>query len=274
VSTIVITGASAGIGAAAAIDLTSQGHEVLATGRSPSKLAAVHRLMVAVAPERDAVPEPMVADLSSLAEVRRLSDAVLERCPTIDVLANNAGLHTSHRQVSTDGFELVFAVNHLAPFLMTNLLAERLGASGGRVITTSSGVQSVAKLDLDDLNLEKHWSSFRRSYAGSKLANIAFTSELTRRSGLPATCFHPGGVRTDLSRDSRLRFLGSRLGRSPARGADTLIWLATTDEGARPAAVYYADRKPAKICAAGRDPELARRLWDASAQMVGLAAPV
>jgi NAD(P)-dependent dehydrogenase (short-subunit alcohol dehydrogenase family) len=270
--TIVITGASAGIGAAAAIELTRQGHEVLATGRSPSKLAAVHAKMVAAAPTGLAVPDAVVAELSSLAEVHRLSDLVLDRCPTLDVLANNAGMQTRRREVSADGFEMVLAVNHLAPFLMTNLLLERLRSSGGRVVTTSSSVHRVGKIDLDDLQLEKHWSGFRRSYGGSKLANVLFTRELMRRDTVPATCFHPGGVKTDLGRNSRLGSIALPFGRTPEEGAATLVWLATTDEGGKPSAIYYADGKPAKVSATGSDAELARRLWDASAQLVGLPA--
>src|SRR5713226_9115523 len=135
---MVVTGASAGIGAAAAIEFTRQGHQVLATGRSPAKLAAVHEQMVTAAPSGLDVDVPVAADLARLDEIRRLAAVVLDRCPHLDVLANNAGLQTSRRMVSFDGFEMTFAVNHLAPFLLTNPLLERLGSSGGRVVTTSS----------------------------------------------------------------------------------------------------------------------------------------
>ena len=220
---IVLTGASAGIGATAAVMLTAQGHEVLATGRSADKLAGVHRRMLDMAPEGVAVPEPIVADLAAMADVVALADQLRARCECIDVLANNAGLTTGSRQVSPDGFELTFAVNHLAPFLLTKLLVDLVKESGGRVVTTSSAVHRVGRLDLDDLQIERGWRRMR-SYGSSKLANILFTTELRRRTGLPATCFHPGGVDTDLSRDSpftRVFKWFGRFMRTPEQGADT-----------------------------------------------------
>jgi NAD(P)-dependent dehydrogenase (short-subunit alcohol dehydrogenase family) len=270
---MVVTGASAGIGAAAAIELTRQGHEVLATGRSPSKLDAVHNRMKAAASPGQAVPEPIAVDLSSLAEVRRLADEVQSRSPRLDVLANNAGLQTRRREVSPDGHEMVFAVNHLAPFLLTNLLADRIQSSDGRVVTTSSAVHRVGKIDFDDIELERGWRGFQ-AYGRSKLANIWFTSEMKARTGLPASCYHPGGVNTDLARDSRgaaiFKPMMSAFGRSPERGADTLVWLSTSAEGGAPDAVYYDDRKPGRMSARARDTASAARLWDVSAELVGL----
>jgi NAD(P)-dependent dehydrogenase (short-subunit alcohol dehydrogenase family) len=272
-STIVLTGASDGIGAAAAIALTRLGHTVLGTGRSQEKLDGVHRRMCDVAPDGAVVPEPIAFDLAALAEVRRLAAVVLERCPQIDVLANNAGLQTSHRQTSRDGFELVFAVNHLAPFLLTNLLLERIEASGGRVVTTSSGAHRTGGIDFDDLQRERSWRAFR-VYGASKLANIWFTSELRRRTGVAATCFHPGAVATELGRGTRLAALLKPVMRpvlrTPEAGADTLVWLATDPEGAAPHAVYYAKRRPARMSNAARDTAAAARLWDVSAELVGL----
>jgi NAD(P)-dependent dehydrogenase (short-subunit alcohol dehydrogenase family) len=273
VAVMVVTGASAGIGAAAAVELTRHGHEVLATGRSASKLDAVHDRMKAAASPELAVPDPIAVDLSSLAEVRRLADEVQTRFARLDVLANNAGLQTRRREVSPDGYEMVFAVNHLAPFLLTNLLADRLRSSDGRVVTTSSAVHRVGKIDFDDIQFEHGWRAFQ-SYGRSKLANIWFTSELKSRTGLPGSCYHPGGVNTDLARDSR----GSALfkpvmrvvGRSPEKGADTLVWLATSAEGAAPRAVYYDDRKPGRMSARAGDTTSAARLWDVSAELVGL----
>src|SRR5262245_40009166 len=136
-ATIVLTGASDGIGAAAAVELTQLGHTVLATGRSEEKLERVHERMVEAAPDDVDVPDPIALDLAAMANVRQLAAMTLERCATIDVLANNAGLQTARRETSPDGYELVLAVNHLAPFLLTNLLLERVQQSGGRVVTTS-----------------------------------------------------------------------------------------------------------------------------------------
>jgi len=272
--TIVLTGASDGIGAAAAVELTQLGHEVLATGRSQAKLDVVHRRMVDSAPDDVTVPEPIACDLSRLDAVRDLSAQVLERCPRIDVLANNAGMQTRRREVSADGYELNFAVNHLAPFLMTNLLLDRVTETSGRVVTTSSSVHRVGNIDFDDLQREKgRWTRFS-SYGSSKLANIWFTTELRRRSSVPATCFHPGSVNTELVRDvpmqSMVKAAAKLFARTPEAGADTLVWLATDQEGATPHAVYYANRKPGRLSARAQDAAAATRLWDVSAELVKL----
>jgi len=269
--TIVLTGASAGIGRAAAIELTRRGHVVVAVGRSTSKLGEVREQLRSVAPSGLEVPEPAAADFASLAGVHALADTLLERFPRIDVLANNAGLILPRREESADGFEMTFAVNHLAPFLLTNLLRERLEASAGRVITTSSDAHKGGAIHEDDLQLRR-WNRWK-AYCQSKLANILFTSELARRTSLPATCFHPGLVRTDFGRGSFVKVLSNvirPLYRTPEQGAETLVWLATDAEGGAPTTTYYADRAPGKPTASAQDPELARRLWDTSAALVGL----
>ena len=270
-ATVVLTGASAGIGAAAAVELTRRGHQVLAVGRSPSKLDAVHRRMTAVASGVE-VPEPVTADFASLAEVRRLADVLLDRCPRIDVLANNAGLIVAQRQESADGHEMILAVNHLAPFLLTNLLVDRLQASGGRVVTTSSDAHRGGTIHEDDLQLRRGWGRWK-AYCQSKLANVLFTSELARRTELPATAFHPGVVRTDFGRGSLVNVASKivrRFYRTPEQGAETLVWLATDPEGGAPSDTYYVDCRPTRPSAAARDAELARRLWETSATLTGL----
>lgn len=271
--TIVLTGASAGIGAAAAVELTRQGHSVLSVGRSATKLTAVRSRMLAAAPDGLEVPEPETADFATLAGVRALAATLLERCPRIDVLANNAGLIMPRRSETADGFEMTFAVNHLAPFLLTNLLVERVAGSGGRVVTTSSAAHRRGRIHEDDLQLRRF--SRWKAYCQSKLANILFTSELGRRTGLPATCFHPGLVRTDFGRGSVVKVLSSiirPLYRTPEQGAETLVWLATDAEGGAPSAAYYVNSAPGRPIATARDPELARRLWETSATLVGLPA--
>jgi NAD(P)-dependent dehydrogenase (short-subunit alcohol dehydrogenase family) len=229
--------------------------------------------MKAAAPADAHVPEAIVADFASLDAVRGLADTVLDRCRQLDVLANNAGLQIRKREVSADGYEMVLAVNHLAPFLLTNLLLDRLRESGGRVVTTSSAVHRVGRIDFDDLQLDRRYRGFS-SYGRSKLANIWFTSELTRRTALPATCYHPGGVNTDLGRDTPMagavKPLMGMFARTPEKGADTLVWLATDPEGASPHAVYYADRKPGKTSKRAGDQDGAARFWDVSAELVGL----
>jgi NAD(P)-dependent dehydrogenase (short-subunit alcohol dehydrogenase family) len=271
--TMVVTGASDGIGAAAAVMLTQLGHEVLGIGRSQEKLDRVHERMVDAAPEGVSVPVPIALDLSSMAEVRRLAGMVLERCPQLDVLANNVGLQLRKRESSPDGYEMVFAVNHLAPFLLTNLVLERLQESGGRVVGTSSVAHRFARIDFDDLQQKRKWNRVR-SYGGSKLANIWFTSELTRRTGLPASCYHPGAVDTGFYRSSKLEWafrpMSRRLFRSSEDGAGTLVWLATDPEGGAPHAVYYKNCAPAKMSARAHDQAAAARLWDVSAELVGL----
>lgn len=270
---IVITGASAGIGAAAAIELTRQGHRVLAIGRSEAKLAAVHRRMVAIAPRGTEVPAPAAADFASLAEVRRLAALVLDRCPTLDALVNNAGIQPVKRQLSPDGFELTLAVNHLAPFLLTNLLVERLRRSGGRVVTTSSSNHADGRLDLSDLHLQRCWSP-AAAYDRSKLANVLFTLEFAARTRLAASCFHPGSVTTDLNRDSRwfrlVKLFEWFVYDQPAQGAKTLVWLAISPEGGAPTAAYYVNCAPTPLAEHARDRELAARLWEVSERLVGL----
>jgi NAD(P)-dependent dehydrogenase (short-subunit alcohol dehydrogenase family) len=271
VAAILITGSSGGIGAAAAVRLAAEGHRVVITGRSAKKLGAVHRKLTAAAPGGSAA-EPIQADLSSLAEVRRLAATVLEREPGLNVLVNNAAVQPRQRLLSADGHELGLAVNHLAHQLLTMLLADRLAGNAGRVVTTASDEHEYGVLDLDDLPMERGWTS-AASYARSKLANVLFTRELRRRTGLPATCLHPGSVSTDLNRDVPLvgliRPFERLVYQSPQRGCTTLTWLATSAEGGVPDGLYYIDRKPARVAPFADDDTLAARLWDASA---GLAA--
>ncbi len=196
----------------------------------------------------------------------------------IDVLINNAGLVLGERRVTKDGFEYVFAVNHLAPFLLTNLLLPKLtGSAPARVVTVSSDAHTAAKLDLDDPGQEHGWNSWR-SYANSKLANILFTRELARRldgTGVTANCAHPGTVRTGFGREGKpLLRLGTTIARpfflSPERGADTIVYLASSPDVAGGTGGYYVKRQRREPSAAARDDETARRLWDISAKMTGL----
>ncbi|MEY9933112.1 retinol dehydrogenase-12 [Catenulispora sp. GP43] len=268
--TVLVTGSSAGIGAAAAVALCAQGHRVQITGRSVEKLAAVRRRMTAAAPPDVDVPEPIASDLASLDGVRTLARTVLDRHDRLDVLVNNAAVQPVRRQVSADGIELGWAVNHLAVFVMTAALTDRLADSGGRVVTTSSDAHADGVIDLDDIPMEHQWTA-AASYGRSKLANILFTTELARRTGLPASSFHPGSISTDLNRDSRLFRVGKPIEKiiygSPAKGAQTLVWLATSAEGGKPSAAYYVKRAAAVPSDSALDAELAARLWDNSAEM-------
>jgi NAD(P)-dependent dehydrogenase (short-subunit alcohol dehydrogenase family) len=272
----VITGATSGIGKAAAAALARQGAEIIVVGRDPGRAEAT-----AAAIQADGAPPPKVeiADLARLDQVRALAGRLNQTLDRIDVLINNAGLVLNERQVTPDGYEHVFAVNHLAPFLLTNLLRPKLTASApGRVITVSSDAHTAARLDLDDPNLEHGWSSWR-SYSNSKLANILFTRELARRldgTGVTANCLHPGVVRTGFGRDARpLMRVGITIAKpfmlSPERGADTIVYLASSPDVAAKTGGYYVKRQLREPSAAARDDGLARRLWEISERLTGLA---
>jgi retinol dehydrogenase 12 len=271
----VVTGATSGIGKAAATALARLGAQVVLVGRDRGRAEATAAQIGPVAAHPPAVE---IADLASLDQVRALAArlAALER---IDVLVNNAGLVLGEHRITPDGFEHVFAVNHLAPFLLTNLLLPKLTASApARVVTVTSDAHSAARLDLDNPNLEHGWDSWR-SYANSKLANILFTRELARRlqgSGVTANCAHPGVVRTGFGREARpLLRLGVTLARpfllSPERGADTIVYLASSPEVAEATGGYYVKRRRREPSAAARDDSAARKLWEISEELTGLS---
>jgi NAD(P)-dependent dehydrogenase (short-subunit alcohol dehydrogenase family) len=231
--------------------------------------------MTAVALSGVVVPQPIAADFAALSEVRRLASAVNERFPALTVLVNNAATQPPRRRLSHDGYELGLAVNYLAHFLLTSLLLEQLRDGGGRVVTTSSSSHKGGTFDFSDLQMEKRWAA-RRSYGRSKLANILFAAELNRRSGIPSSSFHPGSVYTDLNREAALARLTRPFERlfyaTPERGADTLVWLATSREGGDPSAVYYVNRAQVAPSRAAQDTELAAQLWDTSERLVGVDA--
>jgi NAD(P)-dependent dehydrogenase (short-subunit alcohol dehydrogenase family) len=271
---VVVTGASDGIGAAAARMLAHQGDNVVLVGRSPARTRAVAAEIGA---------EYHIADFTHLDQVRGLAAELQDRYPRIDVLINNAGLIAGARRAqSTDGHELTFQVNHLAPFLLTMLLRQRLVSARGRVITTSSraGAARVARVVVDDLDMTDGYSA-ARAYRASKLANVLFTRELARRwgpLGVAAAAVHPGMVRSSFGRSGsaavRLVAFYSPLRlvmRSPERGADTLVWLSASVPGADwQSGGYFANRKPAAANPAADDPRLARELWERSALLCGL----
>ena len=266
---VVVTGASSGIGAAAAVELGELGATVVPVGRDRRRLEKIAARVGG---------EPLQADFASLSEVRRLAADLLERHASIDVLVNNAGLVTQRRELTEDGYEKTFAVNHLAPFLLTNLLLERLRHSApARVITTSSGAHGGGRLNLDDLQGERSWSMMR-AYGTSKLANILFTRGLAMRvdaAEVTANCLHPGVINTKLGRGAgRLAGLVWTLGRpffaSPRRGASTIVYLATSEEGGEVTGGYYENSRPAGTSAAAADIELADDLWRESERLVGL----
>lgn len=271
--TIVLTGSSDGIGAAAARKLVADGHTVALVGRSPKKTQAL---------ARDLNADYFLADFTSLSEVRTLATALMGAYPHIDVLVNNAGGIFGDQTRTIDGFEKTLQVNHLAPFLLTHLLMDRLLASDASIVNTSSAAARLfGKIDLDDLNNDRKYTA-NKAYGDAKLANILFTQELARRfgsQGIDAVAFHPGIVRTSFASNTtslmRLiyqtplsRFAGLI---SPEEGADPLVWLAEGMPGRDwVSGEYYEKQKPAKTNPQAADAQLAAGLWERSAELVGL----
>ncbi|HEY8699543.1 MAG TPA: SDR family NAD(P)-dependent oxidoreductase [Arthrobacter sp.] len=266
--TIVITGASDGIGAAAARALAKAGERVVVVGRSAGKTRAVAR-------ELDT--DYFVSDFADLSQVRTLAAQLIENYPQIDVLANNAGAIMGKRKLTVDGNEATFQVNHLAPFLLTTGLLDVLTASKAKVINTSSGANRFGKLDLFDLNAGHNYSA-GRAYGAAKLANILFTSELDRRyggAGITTAAFHPGVVATNFAADSTspmrhaYKTLLNKFMLSPDQGADTLLWLINGTPGTDwISGAYYCRRALAKANPQAYDAGLARGLWEASEALV------
>lgn len=269
--TIIITGASDGIGAAAARRLARSGDEVVVIGRSPAKTAAVAHSVGA---------QHFVADFADLKQVRDLAAGLLERYPRIDVLANNAGGLMGRREETVDGHEKTFQVNHLAPFLLTTLLLDRLIESDARVINTSSvGNRIFGHLEIDDLDARRSYRA-DKAYGDAKLANILFTKELHRRyrsAGITTAAFHPGPAASNFGAESPSRLLQfayrSPLRHialiSPQKGSDQLVWLACAREGVDwQSGQYYAHHKIGRPNRQAHDPVLAEQLWERSLAMV------
>jgi NAD(P)-dependent dehydrogenase (short-subunit alcohol dehydrogenase family) len=274
VTRVVLTGATRGIGRAAAIALAKQDVELVLVGRERDRVDDVVR--EAQAAGGGAPVHGQVADLALMSEVRRLAAELRDSYPHIDVLANNAGALFASRKVTSEGLEQTLALNHLAPFLLTNLLLDRL--HGGRVVTTSSDAHTAGTLDLDDLQSASGKYAAMRIYGVSKLCNIMFTRELARRAPqLHANCFHPGIVRTGFGKNDNgiwklVTTVGSPFFRSPDRGARSLVWLATSAQTASLTGTYVVDEKVKEPSAAAQNEILAEALWERSAELTGLAA--
>jgi retinol dehydrogenase-12 len=274
----VITGATDGIGKEAAYGLALQGAKLLIHGRDPDKGARA--VVELIARSRNPAIEFLPADFASLADVRGLAAALMERTAHIDVLINNAGAMFVNRAVSKDGYELTFAVNHLAPFLLTHLLLDTLkSAPQARIVTTASAAHRGAKLNFADLQSSKKYAAMG-SYGRSKLANILFTRALAKRlegSTVTATCLHPGFVRTSIARDMGaiprgiFRLISSFV-RSPHKGAQTLLYLASAEEVQGASGGYYFDCKLTQPSPAAQDDKAAEQLWQVSEKMVGISA--
>jgi retinol dehydrogenase 14 len=276
--TVLITGASGGIGRATAVGLATMGAHLAITGRDRGRTAgAADEIRAAGGGQVDV----FVADLSAQSEVRRLAGEVLQHLPSIDVLVNNVGGYWNTRHVTADGLERTFALNHLAPFLLTNLLLDRLQQSvPARVVTVSSNAHAQGRIDFDDLQGERSYSG-ARAYSQSKLANVLFTYELARR--LPATsvtanALHPGVTRTSFGAEDpggvqRLLVpLMRPFMKAPAQGAATSIHLASAPDLEQVTGRYFANSKPKRSSKRSYDEAAAARLWRVSADLVGLTA--
>lgn len=277
--TVLVTGASGGIGRATAVGLARMGAHVAIVGRDPGRVGEAVREIRAA--DGGAV-DGFVADLSSQSEVRRLAGEVLAALPRIDVLVNNAGGCWDTRHVSADGLERTFALNHLAPFLLTNLLLERmLEGSAARVVTVASNAQALGRIDFGDLQGE-HGYSGARAYNQSKLANVMFSHELARRltgSRVTANALHPGVVNTRFGAEDPgaiqrllVPFLRPFM-KSPASGAATSILVASAPGLEGVTGCYFANGKARKSAPRSHDGAAAARLWQVSAGLVGLGTP-
>jgi NAD(P)-dependent dehydrogenase (short-subunit alcohol dehydrogenase family) len=269
--TVVVTGASSGIGLAAAVALARAGDDVVLLGRDPGRLAA------AVARVREAggrTPASYRADFAVLDEVRAAGVAIAAEHERVHVLANNAGLLTSVRRLTRDGHDPTVQVNHLGGFLLTHLLLDRLRAAAtpdapARVVTTSSLAEAWGTLDVDRPG--RRQVSRWLAYGASKQANILMTVEAARRwtgLGIVATCFFPGLIRSGFGRSSPVFTLSKSVFRTSEEGADTLVWLAS-DPAALVPGGYFAWRTPFVATRRSTSPARAGRLWESSLAAVG-----
>jgi NAD(P)-dependent dehydrogenase (short-subunit alcohol dehydrogenase family) len=274
--TVLVTGGTGGIGKATALGLAGMGAHLAITGRDRGRTEAAAREIGAAG---GGPVDVFVADLSAQSQVRRLADEVLQRLSRIDVLVNNVGGYWNTRHVTADGLERTFALNHLAPFLLTDLLLDRLKRSApARVVTVSSNAQAMGQIDFDDLQGERSYSG-ARAYNQSKLANVMFTYELARRlqgTSVTANALHPGVVSTSFGAEDPgqvqrlfVPFMRPFM-KAPAQGAATSIYLASAPELAQVTGRYFANSKPKRSAQRSYDEAAAARLWQVSADLVGL----
>jgi len=263
--TILITGATDGIGKQTALELADRGYHVIVHGRSEAKcLQTIDGI-------RRHVPsahlDHCAGDLSSMASVRSLAEQILRKYDALHVLINNAGVFMKERVLTVDGFEMTFAVNHLAPFLLTMLLLDRLKASApSRIITVSSVAHSRGKIDLEDLPANPKFGGYA-AYAMSKLANILFTAELAERlngTNVTANTLHPGVIRTKLLVTGFGAMDGNE---SLAEGAATSVFLATDDSVTSVSGEYFVKQKRASVAPAARDGKMQKGLWELSERL-------
>lgn len=272
----IITGATSGMGFATAVTLAGMGAILGLVCRNKARGDIAARMIIDKTKNKNI--NLFIADLSSMAEIKKLGEEVKKTFPRIDVLVNNAGAINQKRILTIDGYELSFAVNHLAYFLLTNILLGNLKAAPkARIVNVASEASKVGKINFDDLQLEKKYSSIK-SYGQSKLANIMFTYELARRlkgTNVTANCLHPGSVKT--------RFAGNMKGftgamwqlftpflRTAEKGAETIIWLASSPEVEGINGKYFKDKNEIKSIKPSYDTDAQHRLWEVSEKLTGI----
>lgn len=277
-TTCIVTGANSGIGRVTSTALAKMGAKVLIVCRDPSRGDAAKARIIADSGNSDV--ELLLADLSSQRQLRELAASILRRHDRVDVLINNAGMLGNERRVTEDGIEQMFAVNHLAPFLLTNLLLDAIRRSPqGRVVTLASEVHRWAKFDPDNLQAERGYGGYKQ-YCVTKLANVMFTAELARRlqgSRATANCLHPGVVGSNFGSGAAWWMrVGMALGRpflrTAEKGAETVLYLACSPEVAEQSGKYWMDKKIARSAPEASDVRKTERLWEISTELVGLGS--
>ena len=273
--TCLVTGATSGIGKITATELAAQGAVVILSGRNHPKTEAVAQQIISETGNQSV--HFLVADFSDLQEVRGLAKSFKEKFTHLDVLVNNAGAFFNARRRTSYGVEMTFLVNHLAPFLLTNLLMEPIRKSAAaRIINVSSDAYKYGSIDFDDLEFNHFYFGFL-AYARSKLANLLFTYELDRRltdSGISVNALHPGNVATNIFRTNfsifgpLLKKIMMLFSLTPEEGAQTSIYLAPSQEVEGVSGKYFVKQEPSLSSPLSNEPGLAKELWEQSERLI------
>ncbi len=275
----VVTGATSGIGQVVATELAKRGARAVLVGRDSARMADA---LAALPAPAFGAHSAYLADLSRITEMNRLATEIAAAEPVVDILINNAGALIARRELTEDGLEKTFALNHMAYFVVTLGLLDRVrAAEAGRVIVTASRMHGMARMDFGDLQFSHHYSS-TQAYARSKLCNILFTRALARRlgpGGVTANALHPGYVATRMGADDpswfgRLDSWMKRFALSPQAGAQTTLHAALSEEGGRLSGAYFVKSRPVEPSAAARNDADGERLWALSAELAGISAEV